>query len=242
MGRRRAARVRRVPARVVAEPPDLRAHARAARAGRAPPGLGRELAQLHARCSSSRCPDEAIDALLAASSRACRTSSRAQIRDRADGIPLYAVETVRMLLDRGLLERDGDEYRPSGPIDGARRPRDAPGADRRPARRARPGGAPAARGRLRARQDVLARAASPRCPASTRRRSSRCSAGSSARRCSCSRPTRARPSAASTASSRRSSSGSPTRRSRGAIARRGTCAAAEYLRARPGSIRTRSRR
>ncbi len=39
------------------------------------------------------------------------------IRDRADGIPLYAVETVRMLLDRGLLERDGDGFRVSGPVE-----------------------------------------------------------------------------------------------------------------------------
>ena len=36
---------------------------------------------------------------------------RAQIRERADGIPLYAVETVRMLLDRGVLARDGDTLR-----------------------------------------------------------------------------------------------------------------------------------
>jgi class 3 adenylate cyclase/tetratricopeptide (TPR) repeat protein len=42
---------------------------------------------------------------------------RARIRDRADGIPLYAVETVRMLLDRGLLERDGDRFRVSGPVE-----------------------------------------------------------------------------------------------------------------------------
>ena len=42
---------------------------------------------------------------------------RAGIRDRADGIPLYAVETVRMLLDRGLLERHGEEYRPVGPVE-----------------------------------------------------------------------------------------------------------------------------
>jgi tetratricopeptide (TPR) repeat protein len=39
------------------------------------------------------------------------------IRDRADGIPLYAIETVRMLLDRGLLERDGDGFRVSGPVE-----------------------------------------------------------------------------------------------------------------------------
>jgi class 3 adenylate cyclase/tetratricopeptide (TPR) repeat protein len=39
---------------------------------------------------------------------------RGQILDRAEGIPLYAVETVRMLLDRGLLAREGDVYRPTG--------------------------------------------------------------------------------------------------------------------------------
>src|SRR4029077_7898165 len=31
----------------------------------------------------------------------------AQIVDRAEGIPLYAVETVRMLLDHGLLAQEG---------------------------------------------------------------------------------------------------------------------------------------
>ena len=52
-------------------------------------------------------PDAAMEELLAASSRACRTSSREQILARAEGVPLYAVETVRMLLDRGLLVRGG---------------------------------------------------------------------------------------------------------------------------------------
>ena len=42
---------------------------------------------------------------------------RRQILDAAEGIPLYAVETVRMLLDRGLLEQYGSEYRLTGPID-----------------------------------------------------------------------------------------------------------------------------
>src|SRR5207302_7136962 len=41
----------------------------------------------------------------------------ARILERAEGVPLYAVETVRMLLDRGLLERSGDVYRPTGPIE-----------------------------------------------------------------------------------------------------------------------------
>jgi predicted ATPase/class 3 adenylate cyclase len=40
-----------------------------------------------------------------------------RIRDRAEGIPLYAVETVRMLLDRRLLVEDGSSYRPTGEID-----------------------------------------------------------------------------------------------------------------------------
>jgi class 3 adenylate cyclase/tetratricopeptide (TPR) repeat protein len=42
---------------------------------------------------------------------------RTQILQRAEGVPLYAVETVRMLLDRGLLEREGDRYRPTGPVE-----------------------------------------------------------------------------------------------------------------------------
>jgi tetratricopeptide (TPR) repeat protein len=36
---------------------------------------------------------------------------RSRILDRAEGVPLYAVETVRMLLDRGLLKKEGTEYR-----------------------------------------------------------------------------------------------------------------------------------
>jgi len=42
---------------------------------------------------------------------------REQILARAEGVPLYAVETVRMLLDRGLLTREGPVYRPAGEIE-----------------------------------------------------------------------------------------------------------------------------
>ncbi|HEY6538579.1 MAG TPA: adenylate/guanylate cyclase domain-containing protein [Candidatus Dormibacteraeota bacterium] len=42
---------------------------------------------------------------------------RDQIRVQAEGIPLYAVETVRMLLDRGVLLQEGDVYRPVGAIE-----------------------------------------------------------------------------------------------------------------------------
>ena len=42
---------------------------------------------------------------------------RSQILARAEGVPLYAVETVRMLLDRGLLVQEGAVYRPTGAIE-----------------------------------------------------------------------------------------------------------------------------
>jgi len=42
---------------------------------------------------------------------------RERISDRAEGIPLYAVETVRMLLDRGLIRRGGDRFEVEGPVE-----------------------------------------------------------------------------------------------------------------------------
>jgi class 3 adenylate cyclase/tetratricopeptide (TPR) repeat protein len=42
---------------------------------------------------------------------------RGQILARAQGVPLYAVETVRMLLDRGLLAQEGPVYTPTGEIE-----------------------------------------------------------------------------------------------------------------------------
>jgi class 3 adenylate cyclase/tetratricopeptide (TPR) repeat protein len=44
------------------------------------------------------------------------TRLRDQILERAEGVPLYAVETVRMLLDRGLLAEEGSAYRLVGEI------------------------------------------------------------------------------------------------------------------------------
>jgi class 3 adenylate cyclase/tetratricopeptide (TPR) repeat protein len=41
---------------------------------------------------------------------------REQILGRAQGVPLYAVETVRMLLDRGMLAPEGSAYRPTAEI------------------------------------------------------------------------------------------------------------------------------
>ena len=102
VGGRGAARLHRVPARVVAQPPALRAHARA---GPSCSSAARPGARASATSRSLY-----LEPLLArgdggaarrASSRACPTTLRDQILDRAEGVPLYAVETVRMLLDRG---------------------------------------------------------------------------------------------------------------------------------------------
>ncbi len=62
-------------------------------------------------------PEAAMDELLSGLAPGLPEPTQAAILERAEGIPLYAVETVRMLLDRGLLvERDG-AYRPVGEID-----------------------------------------------------------------------------------------------------------------------------
>jgi class 3 adenylate cyclase/tetratricopeptide (TPR) repeat protein len=42
---------------------------------------------------------------------------QARILERAEGVPLYAVETVRMLLDRGLLAQEGNVYTLTGPVE-----------------------------------------------------------------------------------------------------------------------------
>ncbi len=111
---------------------------------------------------------------------------------------------------------------------GARGAGDAARADRGPARRALRGGAAAAPGRGRARQDVHERRAG-RARGLPRPSSSRCSPRSCARRCSACRPTPARPSTASTASSRTSCATSPTRRSRSGSVGPGTSPRPSHL-------------
>ncbi len=63
-----------------------------------------------------RLSDEAMDALLAGLVPGLSEEAREQILARAEGVPLYAVETVRMLIDRGLLVQEGAGYSPTGPI------------------------------------------------------------------------------------------------------------------------------
>jgi class 3 adenylate cyclase/tetratricopeptide (TPR) repeat protein len=62
-------------------------------------------------------PRADVEALLEGAVTGLPADLRSQILDRAEGIPFYAVETVRMLLDRGLLVREGSAYRPTGPIE-----------------------------------------------------------------------------------------------------------------------------
>jgi class 3 adenylate cyclase/tetratricopeptide (TPR) repeat protein len=62
-------------------------------------------------------PTAAMEALLAGLVPGVPPQVRDGILARAEGVPLYAVETVRMLLDRGLLVQDGASYRLTGPMD-----------------------------------------------------------------------------------------------------------------------------
>jgi class 3 adenylate cyclase len=84
-----------------------------------------------------------------------------RILDRAQGVPLYAVETVRMLLDRGLLVRDGSAYRVTGPVDQLAVPETLHAliADRGAARRAHAVGTVVAPGRVGPGEDVHRRGA-----------------------------------------------------------------------------------
>ncbi len=61
--------------------------------------------------------DEAMEQMLRGMVPGLPDELRKRILERAEGVPLYAVETVRMLLDRGLLRREGDQFEPAGPID-----------------------------------------------------------------------------------------------------------------------------
>jgi class 3 adenylate cyclase/tetratricopeptide (TPR) repeat protein len=59
---------------------------------------------------------EAIAAMLAGLAPGLPQQLAADIARRAEGIPLYAVETIRMLLDRGLLVQEGARYMVTGDV------------------------------------------------------------------------------------------------------------------------------
>jgi class 3 adenylate cyclase/tetratricopeptide (TPR) repeat protein len=60
--------------------------------------------------------DDEIAQLLDALVPGLPDDARDRILERAEGVPLYAVETVRMLLDKELLQREGDVYVPTGEL------------------------------------------------------------------------------------------------------------------------------
>ena len=60
---------------------------------------------------------EAMEALLDGLVPGLPAELREQILGRAEGVPLYAVETIRMLLDRGLLVQEESVYKPTGAIE-----------------------------------------------------------------------------------------------------------------------------
>ena len=134
-------------------PPHLRPHARASGDRGPPSGLPRldpECDDASPRSAVGRGDGRALTGLVPGPPD---DAARAPPR-RADGVPLYAVETVRMLRDRGLLEQVGDEVVVAGDLTALEVPETlhaliASRLDAVPDSRAA-----AARGRVRARQDV----------------------------------------------------------------------------------------
>jgi tetratricopeptide (TPR) repeat protein len=61
--------------------------------------------------------DADMDELLTGMVPGLPAELQSRIRARAEGVPLYAIETVRMLLDRGLVEQVGNRFEPLGRID-----------------------------------------------------------------------------------------------------------------------------
>jgi class 3 adenylate cyclase/predicted ATPase len=61
-------------------------------------------------------PEDAMARLLAGLVPGLPEGLAAEIRARSEGVPLYAVETVRMLLDRGLVAQEGSRYIVTGDV------------------------------------------------------------------------------------------------------------------------------
>jgi len=81
------------------------------------PGFGTATHGAYTGLALEPLPDEAMEALLDGLVPGLPAELRTSIRARAEGIPLYAVETVRMLLNRGQLERADGSYRVVGEIE-----------------------------------------------------------------------------------------------------------------------------
>ncbi len=91
----------------------------------------------HTRLDLSPLSDDEMDMLLLGLVPGIPPEALRAIRDRAAGIPLYAVETVRMLLDQGRLTESGGRFRLAKRPRTPGRPRLPPVAPRRTPRRPR---------------------------------------------------------------------------------------------------------
>ncbi len=100
------------------------------------PGFGATLRN-HTRLDLAPLTDEAMDTLLLGLVPGIPQVALRTIRDRAAGIPLYAVETVRMLLDQGRLTESEGRFRLVRRPRLAGRPGVPPGPARGAARHAR---------------------------------------------------------------------------------------------------------
>src|SRR5262249_45996570 len=60
---------------------------------------------------------DAMDVLLTGPVPGLPEELRERILERAEGVPFYAVETVRMLLDRGIVVREENGYRVAGEVE-----------------------------------------------------------------------------------------------------------------------------
>ena len=109
------ARLHRVPARLVAQPAAVRLCARSPRVRREALDLGRQarfhpaLPRAAAGAGDERAADRPRPGL--------PEELRERVLERAEGVPLYAVETVRMLLDRALLDTGRRGLPPTGPME-----------------------------------------------------------------------------------------------------------------------------
>jgi class 3 adenylate cyclase/tetratricopeptide (TPR) repeat protein len=76
-------------------------------------GSGRRSASIHLEPLST----DAMGALLSGLAPGLPDELSARLLDRAEGVPLYAVETIRMLLDRGQLTQEEGGFRSTAPVE-----------------------------------------------------------------------------------------------------------------------------
>ncbi len=76
-------------------------------------GSGRRSASIHLE----PLPSEAMGDLLVGLAPGLPDELSERVLDRAEGVPLYAVETIRMLLDRGQLTQADGGFRSTAPLD-----------------------------------------------------------------------------------------------------------------------------